>query len=1211
TEMELELEQTQQGSSHEVSYFPYSEKEKREREYKSIRQLPEETSTDFMKRFLRLVGFLGAKAGTQEEQAKHFKWGLNDFVLDRILNTEFTDVAQVANAVRNTKILHDRSKNEGNNKRNRDGHRIRPSDTPAQESNQRAYDRMDSDRYGNGGRYGNRDRYGNNKGCSDRQGSDKHGNNINKRGTSTQRERRVTGLLVLALNVKTLDIWLKIVRKAANAPSTISGTLYMYDRGVLVLFDTGLTHSVVSIAFSKHLKLAEHRATIDCHSKRVIFGDLNNPEFIYYGSRPGKPIKIISALKARTLISHGCEGFLSSRLPPEHEVEFTIELILGAQPIFKAPYRMAPVELKELKDQLQELLERGFIRPSVSPWGTPDLFVKKKDGSMRLCIDYRELNRITVRNRYPLPRIDDLFDQLQGAKFFSKINMRPGNAYVYDPNPNSFHCPPNSYHPPHPTYETYSYDSYGNDSQFSYDCQPQFSLHYESEPGYNENYNSSPYDSSSLPQQYLCCARCGGPHEICQCDQLIFDEPYCKHCGGPHMNYQCQPMNQDSYNSNSLGFDQPKPSQFPVIHQPPQELSIQEMEDLKQHEEPDNSLSMGDEHLDTIPATESDEFIKSGVENLIPIPNKIKDFSESNEEFSSIDDDSFSIDNIDYTKSPSTSLNSLLEETNTFDNSLPEFETFCFDVEEISSGSTTTPPDISFLKYEVFHDDHVKEISSGSPTTHSDSSLYASFIFDLSINPFSPTDRSDSYEFTDELIPFISPPEVVGAYKGFVEARIYVILTMLIDASKKGLGCVLMQHGKVIAYASRQLKPYEENYSTHDLELAVVDYDANIQYHHGKANVVVDVLSRKNSRTMACLKVQPEIIKDLKLMEVELVVHGSEGYIACLKIESNLILQIKEAQKEDGELWSMVQNMKKGKQEKFRVDEHGVIWYGNRLCVPDVSSLREAVLSEAHSSPFSIHPGSTKMYIYLKHNFWWNGIKQDVARFVAKCLTYQQVKIEHQRASGLLQTLDIPTWKWDQISMDFVTGLPRTFKKNDAIWVVVDRLTKSAYFLPIQQGYSVSKLVEIFKQEIVWLYGTPTSIVSDRDPWFTSRFWKGLHNAWGTRLKFSTAFCPQIDGQTERDPFELLYGRKCRAPICWNEVGERVIEVPELVEVTNEKVAIVKEKLKEARSRQKSYDDRHRRALEFKPGDHVFLKVSPCRDLSFAEEPEAILDRQE
>nr|GFC14092.1 putative reverse transcriptase domain-containing protein [Tanacetum cinerariifolium] len=233
--------------------------------------------------------------------------------------------------------------------------------------------------------------------------------------------------------------------------------------------------------------------------------------------------------------------------------------------------------------------------------------------------------------------------------------------------------------------------------------------------------------------------------------------------------------------------------------------------------------------------------------------------------------------------------------------------------------------------------------------------------------------------------------------------------------------------------------------------------------------------------------------------------------------------------------------------------------------------------------------------------------KQDVAMFVSKCITCQQVKIEHQRASGLLQLLEIPMWKWDEISMDFVTGFPTTKKRHDAIWV-----------------------------EIVRLHGTQTSIVSDRDPRFTSRFWKGLKKAWGTRLKFSTAFHPQTDGQSERTiqtledmlracnlewtgnwdeylcleefaynnswhasikaaPFELLYGRKCRVPICWNEVGERLIEGPELIEITNEKVAVAKENLKEARSRQKSYADKHRRDLEFQVGNRVFLKVSPFR----------------
>nr|GFB27682.1 retrotransposon protein, putative, Ty3-gypsy subclass [Tanacetum cinerariifolium] len=142
---------------------------------------------------------------------------------------------------------------------------------------------------------------------------------------------------------------------------------------------------------------------------------------------------------------------------------------------------------------------------------------------------------------------------------------------------------------------------------------------------------------------------------------------------------------------------------------------------------------------------------------------------------------------------------------------------------------------------------------------------------------------------------------------------------------------------------------------------------------------------------------------------------------------------IKEAQKEDIEICTIVENL--DKQVEFRIDDDNVLWQDTRLVVPNDVSLREALLTEAHSSPFSVHPGSTKMYHDLKQHFWWSGMKRD---------------------------LDIPVWKWDEISMDFVTGLPQTQRRHDAIWVVVDRLTKSAHFLPIRKDYSVSRLAKIF-----------------------------------------------------------------------------------------------------------------------------------------------------
>src|SRR4051812_15028599 len=188
-----------------------------------------------------------------------------------------------------------------------------------------------------------------------------------------------------------------------------------------------------------------------------------------------------------------------------------------------------------------------------------------------------------------------------------------------------------------------------------------------------------------------------------------------------------------------------------------------------------------------------------------------------------------------------------------------------------------------------------------------------------------------------------------------------------------------------------------------------------------------------------------------------------------------------------------------------------MIMFNKRICVPDDALLKRRILDEAHKGDFTIHPGSSKMYQDLKRDYWWSGMKRDVAVYVSECAVCQQVKIEHRRPGGLLQPLEIPIWKWDCISMDFAVGLPRTQGGYDSIWVIVDRLTKSAHF---REDYLHP--AHLFIAEIVKLHGVPSSIVSDRDPKFTSRFWRAFQQAMGSRLCLSTSNHPQTDSQTER-----------------------------------------------------------------------------------------------
>jgi transposase InsO family protein len=419
------------------------------------------------------------------------------------------------------------------------------------------------------------------------------------------------------------------------------------------------------------------------------------------------------------------------------------------------------------------------------------------------------------------------------------------------------------------------------------------------------------------------------------------------------------------------------------------------------------------------------------------------------------------------------------------------------------------------------------------------------------------------------------------------------------------------------------------------LEL-IKDYDLEIHYHPGKANLVADALSRKeHARSAVVAQLLDEIVEDFRRLNLGIVAH-TEG--VTIDVEPTLEQEIRKGQIGDAKIQEIKDLITEGRGPEFMEDEQGTVWFKDNICVPDIESLRETILKEAHDSDCSIHPGSTKMYQDLKQKYWWYGFKRDVAAQVAMCDVCQRVKAEHQRPAGLLHPLKIPEWKWEEIGMDFITGLPRTQKGYDVIWVIVDRLTKVAHFIPVKTTYKGSQLAELYMAQIMCLHGVPKKIVSDQGSQFTSRFWRSFDENMNTKLNFSTAYHPQANGQTKRTnqvledmlracvlqhggswdkslpyaefsynnsyqaslkmlPFEALYGRKCKTPLYWDQTGERQFFGPELIQEAEEQVHIIRENLRVAQTRQKSYADNRRRPLEFEEGDYVYLKVSPLRGM--------------
>ncbi|WVZ96841.1 hypothetical protein U9M48_042424 [Paspalum notatum var. saurae] len=749
-------------------------------------------------------------------------------------------------------------------------------------------------------------------------------------------------------------------------------------------------------------------------------------------------------------------------LPPDRDVEFKIDLVPGTAPVSRRPYRMAPDELKELKTQLQEPLDKGFIRPSSSPWGCPALFVEKKDqGGKRLCVDYRPLNVVTIKNKYTLPHIDILFDQLAGANVFSKIDLRSG---YYQIKIREEDIPKTAFSTRYGLYE-YLVMSFGLTNA------PAFFMYMINSVFMNE-----------LDKFVV----------VFIGDILVYSK------------------NKDEH----------------------------------------------EEHLRTV-------FTRLREHQLYAKFSKC----------------AFWLREVSF-------LGHILSEKGV-----------AVDPSKVEDVLNWKQPKIvteirSFLGLAGYYRRFIKDFSKTAKPMTSLTKKNAKYLWDPKCE-----EAFTSLKKSLTSAPVLAQPDVTKPFDVYC------------DASGNGLGYVLMQEGRVIAYASRQLRKHEANYATHDLELAAVvhalkiwrhyllgntchiytdhkslkyiltqpelnmrqrrwlelikDYDLEIHYHPGKANVVADALSRWAHCHVLEVRPRARVIC-CEIDEID-VITEQMAELYSLIIEPTIKEQIIAAQKQDKSMAYIREGIDEEKRACFTLDDQGVLWFKGRLVVPRDMELRKKILDEAHTSMFTMHPGGNKMYQGLKQKFWWTRMKREIAKYVSECDVCQRVKADHLKPAGMLQPLAVPSWKWEDIHMDFIVGLPAPRKTA----LGTTSIHSSAYH-PQTSGQveRVNQILEDMLRACALTYSTK----------------------WDECLPLAEfAYNNSYQKSLEMAPFEALYGRRCRTPLNWSESGERVIFGPDL------QVKLIHNNLKRAQSRQKSYSDERRRPLVFEVEDHVYLRVSPMK----------------